>query len=203
MAGFTGAIRQTPPMYSAIRHEGHRLHELARAGVVVEREAREVVVHRFDLVACAPPRARFAVECSKGTYVRSLVHDLGQTLGVGAHLVALRRTRSGPFGLGAAVSLSALEERPDAIPLVGLESATAHLPSARVEGSLAAAVVHGKSLLWKDLSEVPPPAGPARLLGPAGALLAIVSVQGGRVQYGRVWASGLTRDVESFTLSGQ
>ena len=97
---FSGVVLQRPPMYSAVKHEGQRLYDLARAGVEVERPEREVVVHRLALREWEPPRAVVEVDCGKGFYMRSLAHDLGEAVGCPAHLSALTRTRVGPFSLG-------------------------------------------------------------------------------------------------------
>ena len=92
---FVGEISQLPPMYSAVKVEGQRLYKLARKGKEVERKARTVTVSRFSIDAVRLPDVDFTVDCSKGTYVRSLAHDLGQKLGCGAYLTALRRTAIG------------------------------------------------------------------------------------------------------------
>ncbi|MNZ48120.1 tRNA pseudouridine synthase B [compost metagenome] len=107
---FRGDIEQVPPMYSALKKDGQPLYKLARAGEVVEREARSVTIARLDLLAFEAPCATLAVACSKGTYVRTLVEDIGQALGCGAHVAALRRTQAGPFGLAQAISLEVLEQ---------------------------------------------------------------------------------------------
>jgi tRNA pseudouridine55 synthase len=99
---FRGEIEQVPPMYSAIKKDGVTLYKLARQGVEVEREARRVTVSRLELVEFAQPSATIDVDCSKGTYIRSLVDDIGRALGVGAHMTALVRTRVGPFAIGMA-----------------------------------------------------------------------------------------------------
>ncbi len=101
---FIGRIRQVPPMFSAIKHQGTPLYRYARKGEEIEREAREVVVHRIALVRFEPPRLYLEVEAGKGAYVRSLAHDLGQRLGCGGHLEALTRARSGPFRLEDSVT---------------------------------------------------------------------------------------------------
>lgn len=109
---FRGEIEQVPSMYSALKHNGQPLYKLARKGVEVERPSRRVVIHRLELRDFrAGPRAEADIylECSKGTYVRSVAEDLGQALGCGAHVGALRRTKAGPFGLGESVSLDTLE----------------------------------------------------------------------------------------------
>ncbi len=110
LGAFRGLIRQTPPMYSAVKHQGRPLYKLARAGVEVERKSRPVTIHRLELIAWQPPSATLEVECSKGTYIRSLAHDLGQALGCGAHLTGLVRTRCGLFDISDAVSMPQLEE---------------------------------------------------------------------------------------------
>jgi tRNA pseudouridine55 synthase len=192
MAALTGAIEQVPPMYSAIKQGGRRLHELARAGETVERAPRAVRIARFELAAFTPPRARFAVECSKGTYVRSLVADLGAALGCGAHLTALRRTRSGAFSIEQAIALDDLDPASARARLIDPTRATEGLPAARLEAAAAAAASQGKVLFWQDLCADPAPAGQARLLDPSGQLLALVHVREGRVVYDRVLVRTLT-----------
>lgn len=108
-ARFTGAILQTPPMHSALKHEGKALYEYARAGVEVERAARAVTIHAIDIVEWHAERLVLDVSCSKGTYIRTLAEDIGQALGCGAHLSALRRTGSGPLSLEQAITLEALQ----------------------------------------------------------------------------------------------
>jgi tRNA pseudouridine55 synthase len=189
MAGFVGASAQVPPMYSAIKQGGRRLHELARAGAAVERAARAIEIARFELLAFESPRAAFAVDCSKGTYVRSLVADLGERLGCGAHLTRLRRTRSGPFDLSRALPLAAVEPAAAAARLVPLvEAVRHHLPTAEVPAPLARAVLTGKPLKWNDLSAAAPPAGPVALIA-GDALLALAEVEPAtsRVRYRRVF----------------
>lgn len=106
---FRGPIEQVPPMVSALKHKGKRLHELARAGIEVERPPRPVTIHALDLLDHAADRLTVRVDCSKGTYIRSLAMDIGERLGCGAHLTALRRERSGPFHLKDSVALDELE----------------------------------------------------------------------------------------------
>ena len=109
LPAFRGEIEQIPPMYSALKRDGQPLYKLARAGEVVEREARSVTIARLELLALQEDRATLEVACSKGTYVRTLVEDLGARLGCGAHVAELRRTQAGPFGLTQAISLEELE----------------------------------------------------------------------------------------------
>ena len=110
MGPFRGTILQEPPMYSALKHQGKRLYELAREGVTVEREKRETAVHKLQIINWDPPNATIYVDCGRGTYVRSLAHDIGQALGVGAHLTELVRLRTGPFDVKDAVTPDEFEE---------------------------------------------------------------------------------------------
>lgn len=106
---FRGQISQIPPMYSALKRDGQPLYKLARAGEVVEREPRSVTIARLELLAFEGDTARFAVDCSKGTYIRTLVEDIGEALGCGAYVAQLRRTQAGPFSLAQTVTLEELE----------------------------------------------------------------------------------------------
>jgi len=109
LARFRGAITQVPPMYSALKHKGERLYKLARQGVEVEREPRSVSIHELELLALEGELAELLVHCSKGTYVRTLVEDIGAALGCGAHVSALRRLGVGPFDDSGLYDLPALE----------------------------------------------------------------------------------------------
>lgn len=109
LSRFRGEISQIPPMYSALKRDGQPLYKLARAGEVVEREPRSVTIARLELLSCEAEQARLAVDCSKGTYIRTLVEDIGQLLGCGAHVAELRRTKAGPFDLSRTVTLEELE----------------------------------------------------------------------------------------------
>ena len=115
---FTGAIRQVPPMHSALKKDGKALYEYARAGVEVERAARDVTIYALRVLEMptveAPHALKVEVRCSKGTYIRTLGEDMGEALGCGAHLSALRRTQTGDFGQTRCVSLEALEAMTDA-----------------------------------------------------------------------------------------
>ena len=110
---FRGIIMQEPPMYSALKHEGKRLYELAREGITVERPKRETAVHKLEIIKWDPPHATVYVDCGRGTYVRSLAHDIGQDLEVGAHLTALVRLRTGPFDIQDSVTPEEFEEAVD------------------------------------------------------------------------------------------
>jgi tRNA pseudouridine55 synthase len=107
---FCGDFYQMPPMVSAIKHGGVPLYKLARQGKVVEREPRFVHVYRYTVDRIALPEIDFSVVCSKGFYVRTYVHDIGETLGCGAHLKSLRRTKSGRFGVDQAISVAEIRE---------------------------------------------------------------------------------------------
>ena len=107
---FVGEIEQIPPMYSAVKVDGERLYKKARRGETVERPPRQVHVDAFEILDWDRPDLRFRVACSKGTYIRSLARDLGDTLEVGAHLTALRRTQIGPYAVSSAWALPALEQ---------------------------------------------------------------------------------------------
>ena len=149
LASFRGPINQVPPMYSALKHRGKRLHELARAGIEVERKPRSVVIHSLQLLGRHPDRLRVSVDCSKGTYIRSLAVDIGRSLGCGAHLTALRREGSGPFSLSQAVALPALEEM-DRSEARGLllppDAALPHWPRMEVGPEAAQDVRHGRAV---------------------------------------------------------
>jgi tRNA pseudouridine55 synthase len=112
LASFLGRIAQTPPMYSAVRHQGKHLYELARAGRVVERKARAVTVYGLTLLGTERNVARLRVACSEGTYIRTLCHDIGAAIGIPAHMGALVREASGPFVLYEARTLEEIAHDP-------------------------------------------------------------------------------------------
>jgi len=117
LAPFRGTIEQVPPMYSALKHGGRPLHRLARAGMEVEREPRRVVVHRLEVLGHGAREIRVRVVCSKGTYVRCLAGDVGERLGCGGHLAALRRTAAGGFRVEDALTLDEILADPEAARL--------------------------------------------------------------------------------------
>ena len=194
LPSLTGEIRQVPPMYSAVRVGGRRLHQAARAGETVEREPRTVVVHRLDLHGLGPPgadglrEARMTVHCGKGTYVRTLAADLGAALGVPAHLSALRRTTAGSFTVEGALPLEAIEAQA-AAGKAGREALAARLippaqalpfPVVELDGTRARAVTQGKRIT------APGPDGLCRVLGPGGQLVAVAELRAGQLQPVRV-----------------
>lgn len=112
LSHFVGTLEQTPPMHSALKREGRPLYKLARAGVEIERAPREIRIERMNLIEYAGDSVLIELTCSKGTYVRTLAEDIGQTLGCGAHLTALRRTGVGRLTVEQSVALAALEQMP-------------------------------------------------------------------------------------------
>ncbi len=127
-ARFTGPIRQVPPMYSALKKDGKALYEYARAGQEVEREARDVVVWRLALEPQAPDVLRMVAKVSKGTYIRTLAEDIGEALGCGAHLLSLRRTATGHYGLAQCITLEALEAKDEPARVACLQPVDSLLP---------------------------------------------------------------------------
>ena len=174
MTSLTGALEQIPPMYSAIKQGGQPLYKLARQGVEVERAPRPVTIHRFELLEYAPPLARVAVTCSRGTYVRTLADDLGRLLGCGACLTELRRTASGPFSLESALTLEQLEACRDEGPLeqywLSCRTVLNHLPELELDEAEAARLRNGIAPR-RDSATLP--AATLLRLGHAGRLLAV------------------------------
>jgi len=138
---FRGEILQVPPMYSALKKNGVPLYKLAREGKTVEREARPVTISKLTLVDVQLPFVTIDVDCSKGTYIRSLIDDIGAELGCGAHMTALRRTRSGSFSIDDCVTLEQLKTAEEEFPgLLTLDAALAEHPAVRVKPEAAAAL---------------------------------------------------------------
>lgn len=160
LAKFRGEIQQIPPMYSALKVQGRRLYHLARQGYEVERVARTVQVHRLNLVSWASPDFVLDVECGRGFYARSLIHDLGLALKSVAHLTALTRTRAGPFTLENAISMCELEalSNPDNLPvlLLPVDWAIRNLRAIVMDPLQQEHVQHGQSLRSSSLG-VPRP----------------------------------------------
>ena len=161
----TGPILQIPPMVSAVKIEGRRLYELAREGVEVERAQRPVVIHRFDVAATTDPLVYgIEVQCSKGTYIRTLADDLGRYCGGGAHLRGLRRIAVGSFTADEAAS-------PDDVALLTLPQAVRDYPQFIVSEELAVMVRNGRALDRAECGAAG--AGPWAVLAPDGELLAM------------------------------
>lgn len=187
MERFTGSIAQVPPMVSARKVGGKRLYELAREGIEVEREAREVEIYQLELIDFAPapyPEITFRTVCSSGTYVRSLADDMARALGGRAHLNALRRVRNGSLRVTAAATIDELEEAAAAGRLASLLLAPAaglpDLPELTIGDDLAAAVRHGIAFPISAAGRAAEPDGPVRVLDPGGNLLGVYRVDHGK-----------------------
>ncbi|HZP30876.1 MAG TPA: tRNA pseudouridine(55) synthase TruB [Acidimicrobiia bacterium] len=172
---FVGEIEQVPPMVSAVKVGGRRLHELAREGKEVDREPRRVRIDRIQVEAFEPgeyPTATLRVECGAGTYIRSLAADLGTALGGCAHLANLRRTRAGSFGLDDARSLDEIRRDPAAAVLAPLE-AMRDLEHLAVDAEQARAVTHGMTFPSTMAAASGLGDGPFAVVGPDARLLAV------------------------------
>ncbi len=187
LSGFRGTIQQVPPMYSALKKEGKRLYDLARAGVEVEREARSVQVEAITLESYEPPLATLFVRCGRGFYMRSLAHDLGAALGVGGNLRSLVRLRSGHFRLEDALGL----ERVEALFAEGgwedfvhaPDAALAHLPCMVLGDRLVKIVRQGQPIPVG--ARVPPrrPGERARAYTTGGEFVGLLSFDGATGQW--------------------
>jgi tRNA pseudouridine55 synthase len=153
---FLGKIRQTPPMFSAVKMDGRPLYRLARKGIEVERKEREVEVYGIHIEGIDLPLVHFKVSCSKGTYIRALGRDIGRKIGCGAHLLRLRRTRSGPFTLGEAISWERIKEfsQPSLFSpwLISLRAALPSLLEVVGDEQLVRKVRLGRKMMVQDLS---------------------------------------------------
>jgi tRNA pseudouridine55 synthase len=152
---FLGEITQVPPMYSALKRDGKPLYEYARAGQTVEREGRQVTILKLEMLACALPDVTFRVTCSKGTYVRTLAEDIGEALGCGAHLVALRRTGVGALTLDNSVTLDALSDATEAERDAWLQPVDALLstfPLVQLNEDATRRFLHGQRLKLSELT---------------------------------------------------
>ena len=197
-AGLVGEIDQVPPMFSAVRVGGRRLHEAARAGESVEREPRRVTVHALDVLEVAPAAggtalARVAVRCGKGTYVRTLASELGRRVGVPAHLAALRRTEASGFTVSEAMPLEEIvslsRTAPDRLRarVVPPAAALRLLPEVSVDEEEARALEHGRTLA----RELPPGAPLSKAVAADGRLVAVLApASGGGARPVRVFPAG-------------
>jgi tRNA pseudouridine55 synthase len=179
----TGDLLQVPPMHSALKQGGQRLYELARRGETVERAARAVHVGRLELLRFEGDAFEVDIDCSKGTYVRSLIEDIGETLGCGAHLTALRRLRVGVLDVERAVDLDRLracaQAGPDALDacLLPMAEALAHLPQLRLDSPQAQRLLRGQAV---ELAEPPAP-GWVAVFTAEGDFLGMAQVADGRL----------------------
>lgn len=180
---FRGEIEQKPPMYSAVKHNGQRLYELARKGIEVERKTRRVEVKQLDLLRWEPPELDLHVECSHGFYARSLAHDYGRALGSVAHLSGLVRTRAGRFRIEDAHSVEEIIERAQQGDwrdfLLPLDFTLQHMPSVKLDPLTQESVQHGQAL---SVAEFGPPGAVmpgqrVRAYGTEGELVAILAFE--------------------------
>jgi tRNA pseudouridine55 synthase len=145
---FLGDIQQVPPMYSAIKQGGRKLYDLARAGETVEREARAVRIEALEIIEWSPPQFTVDVVCSAGTYIRSLAYDVGEALGVGAHLAGLIRTASGAFRLESAIPLDDLLATADwRTHLIAPQTALRDWPVLQLDDAQCTDILHGRKIL--------------------------------------------------------
>ena len=158
LQGFEGEQEQVPPMHSALKKDGVPLYKLARKGVVIEREARKVHIFKIELLEFKADEIELNIACSKGTYVRTIADDLGQQLGCGAHIVALKRTGAGAFTDGRSLTFEALCELKETSGLEGLDNtlipmdeAVGNLPEVRLPSITADCVKHGQAVLVRHL----------------------------------------------------
>jgi len=179
LTGFRGQIAQVPPLYSAIKRGGRKLYELARVGQTVELAPRPVTIYRLELLAWKPPVATLEVVCSAGTYIRSLAHDLGQTVGVGAHLAALERIASGHFRAEQAVPweqlAAAMTDGTWRAHLLPPDLALAHHPAVHLDAAGLDEVRHGRRVpVAADMIA----ASLARAYDPEGRFVAVLRRRG-------------------------
>lgn len=193
LAEFTGEIMQIPPMYSAVRHKGERLYKLAREGIEVEREARPVKIYGLTLERLEETLAEFDVQCSKGTYVRTLVEDIAAALGTCAHVTALRRTAVGPYQADEMLDFETLESLADEGGLAaldgrlhGIESAVLDRPSVQLNRDCAFYIRRGQPVSVARA----PTAGQVRLYGDNAGFLGVGEIlEDGRVAPRRLFVA--------------
>lgn len=176
MKNFRGRIKQTPPMFSALKKNGVPLYKLARQGIEVERSPREVTIYQFELLNFGRGKAVFEVECSKGTYVRKIAEDLGRELGCGACVASLRRERLGNYEVNQSYSIESLEKVSVAEGLEGLDkrllkidSALTELPSVLIPEHQYRRLINGQQVLQSDVNR----SGLLRLYNPNGIFFAV------------------------------
>lgn len=178
LADFRGKIFQMPPMYSAVKKDGTPLYKLARRGIEIERDLREVFVRRIDLIDLELPFLDIEVECSKGTYLRTLAEDISEALGTCGHLRSLRRMRSGQFAVEDAISSDEIEDRESILgSVVSLRDSLPLMPEIVVKGEMAERIKNGCALRSEWVGELQK-AGIKRgdrikVTGPDGSLLSV------------------------------
>lgn len=194
LARFKGQQQQQPPAFSALKHRGTPLYKLARQGRKVEKAPRPITIRHLELLAFNGLEVTFTVTCSAGTYIRTLAHDIGNTLGCGACLQALCRTGSGHFSLNQALALESIEAPsqsrgwPEA--LIPMAQAVAHLPTHVADRELAAALANGRRITLADIPPKPEDENmlegggrPIKVVDPAGQLLAVLEAPQNGIVY--------------------
>lgn len=177
-APYTGRIEQTPPMVSAVKVGGQRLYKLARKGEVVERPSREVTVSRFEIQDWRSPVATFVVQCTTGTYVRALCHDIGQDIGCGAILSSLRRTAIGPHRADDAIALDDLCTPEDVESNLLSMGSVLDIPSVTVTPQGVRMVLSGNQINLNQLTEdAPDTSGLVQIKSLSGELLALADLE--------------------------
>jgi tRNA pseudouridine55 synthase len=176
LRAFRGHIQQRPPIYSAVKMDGQPLYKRARRGEAVEAPPREVVIHTLELLDWRPPLLELRVVCSSGTYIRSLAHDIGEALGTGGHVAALRRMAVGDFTLEEAVELGELTTENFAGHLRPPETAVRDMPRLDLDEDEARRIHQGQHLTADPARAM---AGLRRAYGPDGRFLGIVLASGG------------------------
>lgn len=182
---FIGPIAQVPPMFSALKHAGQPLYRHARAGRDIERKPRPVHIHALHVLQCETETIEIDVACSKGTYIRSLAHDLGEALGCGAHLAALARTALGPFRLEHAHALEQLADGVVAANLLPADAALPGLPLVRLDPARERALCQGRPVPFAEAVS-----GLVRVYAETGAFLGIAAVAEGALTARRLCATG-------------
>lgn len=152
LARFRGAQKQIPTMFSALKYQGKPLYEYARAGITIPREARDITVHALNFIRYEETQLELEIHCSKGTYIRTIIDDLGEVLGCGAHVIQLRRTQVADYPIGRMITLAELEPLSDAPAalqdcLLPIDSPVQDYPIVTLTVSQAAALLQGRSLL--------------------------------------------------------
>ncbi len=184
LESFRGPIQQRPPMYSAIKRSGQPLYKLARQGIKLDVPPRAVTIYELEALDWTPPEINLRVVCSSGTYIRSLAHDLGQALGCGGHIAALRRTHIGNFGLDTAVPLADLNETNWKNALLPSDTAVAHLPRLDLSAPDAEQLKQGqRPLRQADL----PPIPLTRAYDQDGKFIGIVTAHTGYLQARKIF----------------
>ena len=178
LEGFLGVQEQLPPMYSAVKIGGKKLYELARQGKTVERKPRQIELLELELLSGENADWQFRVRCSKGTYVRTLCHDIGQALGCGGCMSSLRRTKAGGYGLDRAVTMEDIIAMDDpAACLLPVDSVFERLPQVTAHENQLRAIYNGAAVKASGLAD-----GPYRVYAPDGTFLMVGRAEGGTLK---------------------